>query len=62
MELTEKEWQTLRVMAESMCRNIEPMGDFWSVSDTLIDEEVELLRKLGGWYDEEKSLRKNLIG
>lgn len=62
MELTEKEWQILRVMAESMCRNIEPMDDFWSVSETLIDEEVELLRKLGGWYDEEKSLRKNLIG
>jgi hypothetical protein len=47
IRLSEKEWAILREMAYSLVKNIEPIGDgYYSVGDTLIDREVELLKKL----------------
>ena len=44
--LTEKEWQVLRVMARNLLETRrEEAGIAW-VCDTLIKEEVELLKKI----------------
>lgn len=45
--LTEKEWQALRVMAWNLLQNCQDTGDgYFTVGDTLVGEEVELLKKL----------------
>lgn len=46
--LTEREWAVLFEMALSLYRNAErdEYGGWWTVGDTMIDEEVELLEKL----------------
>lgn len=47
MELTNREWMTLRMMMYNMLQNVRDTGDgYYSVSDTLIEEEVELLKKI----------------
>jgi len=47
MELTEKEWQVLREMCRNLLRGASDTGmGYYSVGDTLIDEEVELLKKI----------------
>lgn len=47
MELTAKEWQVLRVMAWNLLQNVRDTGaGYYSVGDTLIEEEVELLKKI----------------
>ena len=46
-KLTKKEWQVLRVMASSLLKNSCDTGDgYFTVGDTLVSEEVELLKKL----------------
>lgn len=45
--LTKKEWQALREMARSLLKNSCDTGyGYFTVSDTLVAEEVELLKKL----------------
>jgi len=46
MELSNREWQVLREMCTNLLRNVEQCGDYYTVSDTLIEEEVELLKKI----------------
>ena len=54
IQLSNQEWAVLREMARSLYRNIEPAwsGNYWTVGDTLVEEEVKLLKKLGGDFDE----------
>jgi hypothetical protein len=48
MKLSDREWAILRKMARSLYANAERAGDYWwTVGDTLIEEEVKLLKKLG---------------
>lgn len=47
MELSNREWMTLRMMMYNMLQNVRDTGDgYYAVSDTLIEEEVELLKKI----------------
>lgn len=52
--LTEREWAVLREMARSLYKNAEKHegGYCWTVGDTLVEEEVKLLKKLAGDFDE----------
>ena len=54
INLSDKEWAVLREMARSLYRNAEHVltDKYWTVGDTLIDEEVALLKKLAGDFDE----------
>lgn len=52
MKLTEREWAVLREMARSLYRNAEKEGGYWTVGDTLVGYELDLLKKLGGDFDE----------
>lgn len=52
MILSEREWAVLRNMARSLYANAEKQGGYWTVGDTLIEEEVALLKKLSGDFDE----------
>ncbi len=46
-ELTPNEWAVLREMAYSLVKNLEDEGyGYYRVCDTLIDREVELLKKI----------------
>ena len=53
VNLSEKEWAVLRRMACSLCAKAEKNegGYCWQVWDTLVDEEVALLKKLAGAAD-----------
>lgn len=45
--LTDSEWQVLRTMAWNLLQNTMPTGDgYYTTGDTLIEEEVELLKKI----------------
>ena len=47
MELTKLEWMQLRTMAWNLLQNVSSTGEgYYTVSDTLIEEEVELLKKI----------------
>lgn len=49
VNLNEREWAVLREMARSFVRNCEKSAwieDVWVVGDTLVGEEVELLKKI----------------
>lgn len=47
MELTNLEWMQLRTMAWNLLQNVSITGKgYYTVSDTLIEEEVELLKKI----------------
>ena len=47
IRLTAREWAILVEMARSFCKNLEDTGDgYWTVGDTLIEDEVALLEKL----------------
>ena len=50
--LSEYEWAVLREMACSLLRNAVkhelPNGSYWEVSDTIVEHERKLLRKLSG--------------
>ena len=52
LRLTEQEWAVLREMARSLYRNAEDQGVYWRVSDTLIESEMALLKKLADDFDE----------
>lgn len=54
MILSEREWAVLRNMARSLYAKAEKQegGYCWTVGDTLIEEEVALLKKLSGDFDE----------
>lgn len=52
MILSEREWAILRNMARSLYANAENYGNWWTVSDTLVGDELALLKKLGGDFDE----------
>ena len=52
MILSEREWAVLRVMARSLYANAEKQGGYWTVGDTLVGDELALLKKLGGDFDE----------
>lgn len=54
IRLSGREWAVLREMARSLYRNAEKHegGYCWTVGDTLVDNEVALLKKLGGDFDE----------
>ena len=49
-ELTEYEWAVLGEIAKSLLRNREevevPNGKYWVATDTLVEHEVELLKKI----------------
>ena len=45
-QLTEKEWGILRTMCQSLRMNLADMGGYYETWDTLIEEEVELLKKI----------------
>jgi hypothetical protein len=49
MKLSNREWAVLREMARSLYKNAEKHegGYCWTVGDTLIEEEVKLLKRLG---------------
>ena len=51
--LSKLEWARLEEMARSLLRNAERTGDYWTVGDTFIDEEIALLRKLSKVVDVE---------
>lgn len=63
-KLSEYEWAVLREMACSLLRNaVEhelPNGSYWEVSDTIVEHERKLLRKLSG--GDVKGLKKALSG
>ena len=47
--LTEKEWKVLERLAQNLLNSLErdPMGGFFcTVSDTIIDDEVDVLKKV----------------
>lgn len=47
MEMTSKEWQVLREMSRNLLNGVSDTGmGYYTVSDTLIDEEVALLKKI----------------
>lgn len=47
IRLDEREWAVLKEMARSLYANAERAGDqWWTVGDTLVEEEVKLLEKL----------------
>lgn len=47
MELTNLEWMQLRTMAWNLLQNVRSTGEgYYTVSDTLIEEEVNLLKKI----------------
>ena len=52
MELSNREWAILREMARSLYRNAEKQGGYWTVGDTLVGDELALLKKLAGDFDE----------
>lgn len=54
IELSNQEWAVLREMARSLYKNAEKHegGYCWTVSDTLVEFEVKLLKKLAGDFDE----------
>lgn len=52
VQLSNREWAILKEMARSLVRSVEKQGGFWTVSDTLVDDEVKLLKKLSGDFDE----------
>lgn len=52
MILSEREWAVLRNMARSLYRNAEKQGGYWTVGDTLVGDELSLLKKLSGDFDE----------
>lgn len=52
MTLSEREWDVLRAMARSLYANAEKQGGYWTVGDTLVGDELALLKKLGGDFDE----------
>ena len=55
INLSEREWTILREMAWSLYRNSEDTGfGYWTVGDTFVDYEIELLKKLSGDFDEFK--------
>jgi len=39
-------------MSRSLVKNLEDVGGYWTVGGTLVDYEVELLKKLAGDFDE----------
>ena len=48
IRLTAREWAILVEMARSFVKNLEDTGDgYWTVGDTLIEDEVKLLERLG---------------
>lgn len=61
-KLSEYEWAVLREMACSLLSNaVEhelPNGSYWEVSDTIVEHERKLLRKLSG--GDVKGLKKAL--
>lgn len=52
IQLSDYEWAVLREMAHSLLSNaVEhelPNGSYWEVSDTIVEHERKLLRKLSG--------------
>ena len=52
MILSEREWAVLRNMARSLYKNAEKHGGYWIVRDALVGDELPLLKKLGGDFDE----------
>lgn len=56
MKLSNREWAVLREMARSLYKNAEKHegGYCWTVGDTLVDNEVALLKKLACDMDEFK--------
>ena len=45
-QLTKKEWGILRTMCQSLLMNMADMGDYCETWDTLVDYEVELIKKI----------------
>ena len=46
MNFTEEEMARLKEVCKSLLSNAEFNGDYYFVSDTLITEEIDLLRKI----------------
>ena len=46
MELSNREWQVLQVIARNLLENSRTEDKVTWVSDTLVEEEVELLKKI----------------
>lgn len=52
IQLSNYEWVVLRAMARSLYANAEKQGGYWTVGDTIVGEELALLKKLGGDFNE----------